>query len=69
MNRERLAVAVWEYMADMLGGDGWDDWTGDEIHRAMDAWLTEGADAAKQARELIEDAFDPRDVRFMGQHE
>ena len=65
-------MAVWWGLREAYGGDGWDDWTDAEIMTALEGWVTDPNYAygvEKTARdeidELLEQSFDPRQIRDM----
>jgi hypothetical protein len=67
--KRKRFIAVWWGLREALGGDGWDDWTDEEIVATMDSWVMDPAFTDRTDRdevdELLEQSFDPRDVRGM----
>lgn len=60
--RRRLCAATLDIIADMYGGDNWEEWSRDALVRTMDGWIDETLSARENAQTLVEDhSFDPRD--------
>lgn len=70
MTEKRALLQVFNLLTDIYGGDGWDDWTEAEVIQAMQGWVRlphyddwSEWNAQEITDELVEQGFDPRDVR------
>lgn len=54
---------IWTIIADMLGGDGWEDWTDDQVCSSISDYMIWSGDSHQDAQVMVDDGFDPRHVK------